>query len=214
MRLLLSSEAVPAGTPADLVRACRRRALAGLELAATEALGGQAMSGLRVPVPWLRLDDEVEPDAATHVARQLEASLLLTAPLDPPPVGIPLAIVHGAEPAEVGRAVEWAQVVGAGTAWEVQPGELTPDRLMDVLALTRPTLVHVRLLGAGPEAGDDVTADLMVRLALGGYAGTVTLAPSAAADLNAWARWLFTTRSWGCGTAHERRVRARPTPTA
>lgn len=218
MRLLLSSEASPVGTPANLARACRRRSLAGLELAAAEVRGVLDLYEVEVPVLWLRATEGLPSPFAIDAARRLGAGLLLgaTMDLDPPatiPTDIPCAVVHGTDVAEAARAVVWATEHDASTAWEVDPTGLATEQIEAVLAQTRPTLAHVRLLGAGPETGDDEgTAVLMVRLALSGYAGTVTLAPSADADLTAWSRWLFDTRSWGCGTAHERRVRAHTTP--
>lgn len=215
MRLVLSSEAFPTGTPADLARACRRRALAGLEVAASEVQGVVALYDPEVPVSWLRLGETRVAPEAVEAAHRLGAGLLLPAPVAHPPAGIAFAIVHGSDAAEVARAVAWAEETGAWTAWQIESETLTPERVAAVLDQTRPTLAHVRLLGAGPEATDDeATADLMIRLALSGYAGTVALAPSADADLDAWARWLFKTRSWGCGSAHEKRARAHATPNA
>ena len=209
MRLLLSSEALPTGTPADLARACRRRSLAGLEAAASEVRGVLALYDPEVPVRWLRHGEGPVRSDAVEAARRLGAGLLLPAPADAPPAGVPCAVVHGSDAAEVSRAAAWAEAHGAATAWEVEPEALTAEQVEAVLARTRPTLAHVRLLGAGPEATDDAgTAALMVRLALSGYAGTLALAPSADADRALWSRWLFKTRSWGCGTAHERKARA------
>lgn len=204
MRLLLSSEALPAGTAAELAHACRRRAFAGLEVAPSEVPPG----GFGVPVVWLRLGAGEAPEAAAEVARALGAGLLLPSPLEAPPEGIPLALLHETDPAGAALAAAWAEAHGAATAWQLAP-EDAPERVAEVFERTRPRLAHLRQLGGGPEAEEGgPAADVLVRLALSAYAGTIAPAPSAGADLGRWARWLLLSRSWGCGTAHERKARA------
>ncbi len=85
-----------------------------------------------------------------------------------------------------------------------------------MLDATGPRLAHVRLLGAGPEAeaggaeaGADGTGWLFGQLALRGYSGTVTLAPSSPDVLRQWEPWLQRGRGWGCGTAAEKQAAAR-----
>ena len=96
------------------------------------------------------------------------------------------------------------------TCWEVSPGILDTDRITGVLEATRPTLAHVRLPGSGPEADAPEHAGagaLLARLALAGYAGTISLVPSPGVDLALWRRWLLQQRGWGCGTAAEKQAR-------
>ena len=228
MRLLLSSDALPDAGLDVLHQACRRRALAGLEL----SLGAEQAHGLDeqacplhqqhgspcVPedvssVVWLRL-----PRAASLImtmiwsgaAHQMKAGLLLQEPLPAPPAATRMALVHGSDPAEARAAAGWARRHGARTCWEVTPGMLEPDRMERILEAALPTMAHVRLPGSGPEAEAPESAgtgSLLARLALSGYAGTISLVPSPGADLALWRRWLLDRRGWGCGTAAEKQAR-------
>lgn len=226
MKLLLSSDAAPAASMTELTRACRRRALAGLEVTAGSACGARAgrgrtreqAAGARgeddpARVHWLR----VPPGTSAgwmHVwassAHRLGAGLLLPAPWASPPKGLRLALVHGTDPAGAQRAARWAERYSAQTCWAVTPDASQAD-LEAVLDATGDSLGHVRLLGAGPEAqasGATGANPLWQALALRGYAGTVALAPSPGTDLDAWHRWLFDARGWGCNTAAEKKDRA------
>jgi len=229
MRLCLSSDALPGGGPEQLQQACERRALQGLELTLNaghahgldEAIcptkqneGIDCFAGSHEAVQWLRLP---EPPSLTMLviwaggAHQLGAGLVLPVPVDCP-LTIPTALLHGTDTEAARSAVAWAQQHDASTAWTVDPAHATPDILRRVLDITAPTLAHVRLLGAGPEAkhaDDDGTGTLMSELALRGYAGTLALAPSPQADLDRWARWLLTERGWGCNTAANKRAQSR-----
>lgn len=228
MRLLLSSDALP-DAPLDVLgQACRRRALAGLELSVgagqTHGLdervcplhqrnGSACVPEDAASVAWLRL-----PPSTSLVmlmiwagaAHQMGAGLLLPEPVPDPPTAVRLALVHGSDPAEARAAAGWARRHGAGTCWDVAPGTLEAGRVERVLAETLPTLAHMRLPGSGPEAdgpGSSGTGALLGRLALGGYAGTIALVPSPGADLGQWSRWLLDRRGWGCGTAAEKQAR-------
>lgn len=228
MKLLLSSDAAPAASTADLTQACRRRSLAGLELTAgaghahgvntalcppREQAGVACVAEDCAPVHWLR----VPPGASKAMtltwaggAHRLDAGLLLPAPAANPPQGVPLALAHGTDPAAAEDAARWAERRDAQTCWEVA-ADASKDDLNAVLDATAHRLAHVRLLGAGPEAQADGAAGahpLWSALALRGFAGTVALAPSPGADLGAWHRWLFDARGWGCNTAAEKKARA------
>lgn len=209
MKLILSSEALPGAPPADLMQAVARRALAGLELGAAEGAGDSARwEG--VAVPWLRLGEMPVTAALVESAQRLGAGLLVAAPVEAVPVDVPVAFLHGSDPAHTAQAVAWAQAQGARTAWEVAPGALDAAAAAATLQQTWPTLVHVRLVGAGPENEENEgLGSLLTRLALDGYAGTITLAPSPGADRARWATWLFQTRGWGCGSAAEKQGRTR-----
>src|SRR5690606_7976464 len=152
MRLCLSSDALPGGTLADLARAARRRALAGLELTPgagrAHGLDGPArpeggdVDG--VPVLWLRLPAAAEVGQWAWRAAAWGAGLLLEVPVPDPPPGV--ALVHGTDLAAARAAAAWARRHGAGTCWRVAPGDAASPDVGAVLEATGPTLAHVRLL--------------------------------------------------------------------
>lgn len=89
-------------------------------------------------------------------------------------------------------------------AWEADPANAPLGATAAaLLSGCREALVHIRLLGAGPESamheGRGV-GDLMARLALSGFGGMVILAPSSPRFHVAWAIWLGRRRGWGCGS--------------
>lgn len=228
MRLLLSSDTLPGAPLDELIQACRRRALGGLELSVGigqghgldervcplhQQDGGRCVPETVTSVAWLRL-----PRATSLImlmvwsgaAHQMKAGLLLQEPVLDPPVATPLALVHGAEPADVQAAATWARRHGARTCWDVAPGTWDAETVDRVLDVTLPTLAHIRLPGSGPEADDarsEGVGGLLTRLALRGYAGTIALVPSAWADHALWQRWLLERRGWGCGTAAAKQAR-------
>lgn len=227
MRLCLSSDALPAGSMADLASASRRRALSGLELrvgaghkhGVDESLctlrsqaGIACLSSDHVPVLWLVL-----PRGLTNIrvltwagaAASVGAGLILQDPVASPPSGMPLALLHGTDSAGAARAAAWAGRHGAATCWEFDGASVSGEACSHVLEATRSTLAHVRLLGSGPEAESQETGSaglLLSRLALSGYSGTLSIGPSAAADPEVWRHWLMEKRGWGCGTAAEKKA--------
>lgn len=229
MKLCLSSDALPAGSLDELTRASRRRALDGLELRIEAGHGHgldealctvrqqarvECLPGDHAPIVWLVLPQDVSLVMLliwTGAAHQLGAGLILEKPVPDPPRGVKLALLHGNDPAEAAQAVAWAERHSAFTCWQVNPA-LNEADIQTVLSATRSTLAHVRLLGSGPEADNSAspaTGVLMGRLALSGYDGSIALAPSSPNNSDAWRRWLFETRGWGCGTAAEKQARAR-----
>ncbi|HEX7069764.1 MAG TPA: hypothetical protein VF190_03115 [Rhodothermales bacterium] len=225
MKLLLSSAALPGASLAELTAACQRRALAGLEL--TLLRGHRHGVGERVdssspgisrdpdtPVEWLLLPEvcsaeELAPWA--EIARDMRAGLLLREWPDAVPSGCRIALVHGSDPEDAQEAVAWAVETGVGTSWHIGDEGRDRDLLESILAITRRRLVHVRLTGAGPEAGNEPgstgTGLLMAKLALSGYTGSIALVPSASKRLPEWEEWLLLGRGWGCGTAAEKKDR-------
>ena len=225
MRLLLSSDALPDAPFEVLVEAARRRALGGLELTldrgqghgadATACVARDGDACFPTPPPdlavaWLALPADAPLGLRSvwaSAAGRLGAGVLLRRPT-PEPLAVPTALVHGADPNAARQSARWAEAHGAGTAWEVRPSAFDTALWETVLDATGPRLAHVRVLGAGPEAeageGADGTGWLFGQLALSGYSGTVTLAPSSPEALTAWARWLRRGRGWGCGTAAEK----------
>jgi hypothetical protein len=67
-------------------------------------------------------------------------------------------------------------------------------------------LRHIRLLGGGPEAAAQEgkgVGELMGRLAIAGYSGSVILSPSSTRYRLAWQNWLGRRGGWGCGSRQE-----------
>jgi len=98
---------------------------------------------------------------------------------------------------------------GLALAWEADP-HLGPvgDMAAPLLERFGDDLGHIRLVGGGPEVAMQDGAgigDLMRRLALGAYAGTVILAPSTPRYGVAWQHWLGRRGGTGCGSAGETR---------
>ncbi|MHB1312076.1 MAG: hypothetical protein ACYC3L_08665 [Gemmatimonadaceae bacterium] len=93
---------------------------------------------------------------------------------------------------------------GLALVWECDPrrtpvGEVARVLLAEYGASVR----HVRLLGGGPESvmheGRGI-GELMGRLALSGFAGSVILAPSSARFHVVWSTWLGRRAGTGCGS--------------
>jgi hypothetical protein len=118
-----------------------------------------------------------------------------------------LAVMHGTDATQAGRCRALVEQVPAGSAalgWHVDPADAgVGTHAAAVLQAAGPLLAHVRLLGSGPEAaaseGKGIGA-LMARLALSGYRGSITLAPTAAETLPVWRIWLGRASGWGCGS--------------
>jgi len=229
MQIALSSAAVP-DAPIDTLRsAARRRDLKALELvlgaghghgigtpskaggrATTDAVPPQAGEP---PVQWLLASPAPSVTDVLYWGRQaslLDAGLLLQGAVLESPMGLPLALVHGTDLQEAQRAAAWARMHDAKTCWTVRLGQRESDGFAEVLDVTAPTLAHVRLLGAGPEAqsaGPDSlgTGAVLKELTLQGYSGTVALAPSANGSMSNWREWLFEERGWGCNTAAKKK---------
>jgi len=229
MQLTLSSAAVPDASIEALRSAARRRDLKALELvlgaghghgigtpskpggrATTDPVPSQAGAP---PVRWLLASRTPSVTDVLYWGRQaslLDAGLLLRGAVLESPLGLPLALVHGTDRQEAQRAAAWARMHDANTCWTVELGQSTPEQVADVLEATAPTLAHVRLLGAGPEAqsaGPDTVGmgTVLKELALQGYSGTVALAPSANGAAADWREWLFEERGWGCNTVAKKR---------
>lgn len=211
MKLLLSSETIPDASLEELHQACRRRALVGLEVQADQFFARIPVDAELEPcagIAWLRLPDTLAAGELVHwagIAAKGGLGLLLSEAVEELPAGVPVALIHRTDEASARDAVAWAKRHGAGTCWEVTPGDREA-----VFEETNATLVHVRLPGSGPETnepGSAGTGALIARLAMSGYSGTVSLIPSAGVDPALWRRWLLDQRGWGCGTAAEKAAR-------
>lgn len=225
MRLGLSSEAAPDASLGDPIRFAQRRGLAALELRDGDAHGiapgasalgsaagaqavraaGLALSGFRTG----RLEDEYR---LARLSEALGAPVLLAGPV---PLAARVArarkirdaggevavVLHGDSVVSDGIV---CRAAGATLAWEADPRHGSVGMMAaPLLERFADILRHIRLIGGGPEAalqdGSGI-GDLMHRLALVAYAGTLILAPSTPRYSVAWQHWLGR-RGRGCGSS-------------
>lgn len=242
MRLALSTAAAPELTLAELVEACGRRGLAGLELMADHAHGVapdldgerlmlvqrtlQASDIAVVALPFDRVDSALSA-AAAQLSAALGAPVVLSRSgvvsltSDRPTLrdrasravelyadaGGVLLFEHGSDPAHVAALHALVEAEGPdtlGLAWEIDPVDPRFGRdTADILEASGTALRHIRLRGGGPEAaaqeGLGIGA-LMARLALAGYDGDISVAPSTDRYRVAWSTWLGRGGGWGCGS--------------
>lgn len=222
MRLGLSSAVAPAAPFEELVAMCARRGLAALELrdrddhgigndalmgvAAAKHAGaaGVTITGYRIDRPRgrdLRFARLAEALAAPllvggeeNVAARIERGAALKA------VGAEVAIVVQGDVSsgEVERVVE----AGLALAWDADAPAVgrVAKRL---LPLARGRLRHIRFRGGGPESVENEgqgVGELMARLALASYTGSVILAPSSPRYHTIWEAWAGRRGGWGCGS--------------
>ncbi len=225
MRSGLSSEAAPDASLADLVSALRRHGLAAIELRAGDAHGisGALPEKALFEGMMLAADADVAISGYTDNGSDNEADLVMLSR-----VVRCLILVDGTRPFEerLERAsrlreggVHVAVVVrddaavmdartsvalGLQVAWVADPSRgPVGGTASQLLSECGERLVHVRLLGGGPESvmheGRGV-GELMGRLALAGFEGAVILAPSSPRFHVAWATWLGRRGGFGCGS--------------
>lgn len=225
MRLALCSSAAPDASLSGLFEACARRGLAALELREGDAHGlnpecenvadvvirgrshapASSIVGYRTSEPghdvWLgRLSKVLKAplllDGPTGVGSRVDRAVGIS------PVAGRVAIVIRGD--DYLRDAEAAVREGLDLAWDADPGQgALGDRVARLLDGFAERLRHIRLLGGGPEAslheGEGI-GEVMGRLALSGYAGTVALAPGSARYRVAWQTWLGRRGGWGCGS--------------
>ena len=228
MRLGLSSAAAPEASLDELLDACRERGLVALELreedghgvsGAPGGIGGVAAQRLAraagVAITAFRSRTGGEDLALARVAAGAGAPVLVAGSCCLPSraergaglasAGAEIAVtVQGDVPYE---ELERALACECQLAWDVDVAGgnvgATAARVLDALG---DRLRHVRMLGGGPEAamheGKGV-GELMGRLALAGYDGSLILAPSSTRFRVAWQSWLGRRGGWGCGSRQE-----------
>lgn len=165
------------------------------------------------PIRWLLLRPGASVTELLYWSRQahlIGAGLVLQNTIVESPLCVPLALLHPTDPERAHRAAAWARMHDAQTAWEVRLGATDDRQFEEVLDVTRPTLGHVRLRGAGPSAPSSApgtldTGTVLKELTLRGYTGTVALAPADRDEEAAWRTWLFDEQGWGCNTAAKKR---------
>ena len=228
MRLGLSSAAAPDATLDELIAICGRRGLAALELRESDGHGVSGAPGgvggaeaqeraraAGVEITGFRSSTGGEDLALARMAAAAGAPVLVdggccvSSRVDRAgglsSVGADIAVVLGGDVSN--ETLERAIGCGCQLAWnvDVSAGDAgaTAVRFLDRLG---ECLRHVRILGGGPEAamqeGKGV-GELMARLALAGYTGTIILSPSSTMYRVAWRNWLGRRGGWGCGSKQE-----------
>jgi hypothetical protein len=181
MRLTLSSAAAPELELPELLEACARRGLAGLELVAGHAHGiapgiesrevakrRRELAAGEVRLTGLYLPAAGKHDAAELARLSIAFGVPLVAPVEiaGPEVLARVAVIIAAEGGRLllrhdtseAAAVAAAEIVASigtasvGTAWQIQPHLDDPAEVAAVLAHASPYLRYIRLLGGGPEA--------------------------------------------------------------
>ena len=228
MRLGLSSAAAPDASLDELLEICVRRGLSALELREGDGhgvtgdpygIGGaEAQERARasdVEITGLRSTIAGDDLGLARVAAAAGAPVLVAGgccvssrtdrAVGLSSVGAGIAVTIQGDPAP--DDMELAGSCGCQVAWDVDvaSGDVgaAAERILTTLGSR---LRHVRILGGGPEVtmheGRGV-GELMGRLALAGYTGSVILAPSSARYRVAWQNWLGRRGGWGCGSKEE-----------
>jgi len=227
MRTGLSSAVAPGASLPALIDGATRHGLTTLELRAGDRHGVSSLLAsdpdaiaaimatareAHVAISGYRDLGHDDCDALAILARTLGTSILVAmdAPLDERLARADRLRLAGATVAVVVRgehaAVE-AQLVsrrGHAVAWDATPVEGgLGAQAAAVIEASGGLLGHVGVAGGGPESalheGRGI-GELMARLALSRYAGTVILAPSDPSYHLLWERWLARPHGWGCGS--------------
>lgn len=229
MRLALSSAAAPDASFEELLAACVRRGLAGLELRDVDghgvdvdqssldrAAGVARAAAADVVITGYRVSGIGDAERLAWLAASLNAPVLLDCAAGPLRQRIEDAL--RLRDAGVGAAVVVRGVTAVRDAADVAAAELSiawdadaaqapiADYAEALLRDCGAALRHITLIGGGPEVamqeGMGVGA-LMGRLALGGFDGNLALAPSSPRYRIAWQTWLGRRGGWGCGSKAE-----------
>lgn len=217
MRLGLSSAAAPDAGLDALLEIARRRGLYALELRAGDEHGvtpqqpaGWAAAAARdagVQLAAYRAGEDETADELAELSVTLGTRVLLA--------GREAAARARAVNAAGGRAAvlvtgphavedaEVAAAAGLAVAWEVQPLVAHAGDTARALLRLNERLVHITLVGGGPEVamqdGRGV-GELMGRIALAGWDGALAVAPSSPRFRIAWQQWLGRRGGTGCGS--------------
>lgn len=224
MRLGLSSAAAPEASLGELLEAAARRGLRGLELREGDAHGVDPMRLLlaagtpdeaaarSVEITGYRVTSPLDPRRLARLGELLRATILVDAPCDRD-IRISRALGVASEGGSVALVVRGPEVMedaragcsaGLDLAWDAHP-ETGALGWMAAALLGEfgDRLRHIRLYGAGPETelhhGSGI-GEMMGRLALAGYSGTVILTPTSTRYRVAWRTWLGRQGGWGCGS--------------
>jgi hypothetical protein len=226
MRLAISTEALPGAPMEQLLEACARRGLAGVELGYDEpgTLGVDpgwvnrlfpAAEGVEVAGCRMESDGALGPIGARMSARLRAPVLAFPEPLSLGRLGTAAELyrVAGgtllarvpADPSAVeslAARLDDLQADSLGIALEVRPGRDDAASMIAALDAAGPHLRLVRLHGGGPEGAAQIgqgIGSLMAALALRRYGYPLVLTPSRPDFHGVWTRWLTYPGSWGCG---------------
>lgn len=205
--------------PRDAADAVRRAAAVGIGIAAYRivvvperddatpslwALGSALDAPILVPVQ----DDDRRVDAAARRAARTVTELESQ--------GVDAMPVLPAGPTALRAASLLASELAPGDggprriAWDADPAAGDVARTGSaLLAFPDVRLELIGLRGGGPEAAEQEgrgVGSLMARLAMDGFAGTVSLSPSSERYRVIWDAWLRRRRGWGCGSTSEDRT--------
>lgn len=224
----LSSAAAPDAGLDELVEVSARRGFGALELSEGDGHGITPDSDKRafaaavkragsagVRISGYRALRTGHHTALARLSRGLGVPVLLDGPADLSArlMRAKAILAAGGEVSVVLRgtaAIEEAALAASGgftLAWEADPalgglGAMAGSLLRHHGSALR----HIRLQGGGPEAvmqeGTGV-GEMMRRLGVAGYAGTLILAPSTPRYRVAWRKWLERRGGWGCGSGGE-----------
>lgn len=221
MKLGLSSAAAPDASLDELVSACHRRGLAGIELVEGHGhgIGPGAPSTRTVRDASEKLRARGVPVIGFRVASSratTEEIMSLLDALDAPAIvpehlweesglegGLRAHALHRASGRDAARSHEDRNLV-----WEVgEAGEpLGTEDAARVLDRFGPRIRQIRLHGGGPESatGEGLgVGPLLTRLALARFDGCLVLTPSTPLYTVAWSAWLGRRGGWGCGGAED-----------
>lgn len=233
MRSALSSAAAPRASLDELLAGLALHGLDALELRvgdghdigsgtppAALAQVARRLNDAGAQIIALLDESHRQPGALRDVLNALGARLLLGAalPFDERLARAAQAAAAGVKQvaivirgADLEANVRMALDAGRDIVWEAHPddGQLAPlcDRAMEACG---PALAGVRLCGGGPESilheGRGIGA-AMARLAIGGFDGSLTLAPSDRKYHVLWDTWVGRRGGWGCGSNEEASAR-------
>ncbi len=223
MRLTLASSAAPDAHLDELVRACRRKGLDGLELVDGDGHGvrldaeasrtrasADARAGGVVLTSFRLADADALPDVPTGSVHGASPPLLvpLVAGARLQDLRRAAAAFAGAHRPLVVSSPDAALLAEAATAapsvevaWDFLPGATDPGDVDDLLRTVGRRLTHVRLFGGGPESvgqGGTGIGRMVAGLAQRGFPGALVITPSSLHYRIAWSTWLGRRGGWGC----------------
>ena len=221
MRLAISRRAAPDLPLSRFCELARARGLDGVELGerdlddarALEAAAGfivgihvESPGAVASPVTARRAAELGAPVIAARGAVANDALAALDAIYRRE--GAELFVAHGTAVLEAVHLVDALDGAGASfvfPAWEIDTKRDDLREAPGVLLATSGALRSIRMRGGGPELSDEDgagTGEVVSSIALSGYAGPLTIAPSTEDRVADWRLWLEGKGKTGCGTAH------------
>lgn len=197
----------------ELEALVRRRGLDGIELLAEDISNARHAAGIYVESASLIGSETMAQASATLgapvIAGRSAFPVCAISELDElyASVGGQLCLTHGTdaeEAAELTAAIASRGASHVMTAWEIRPLAEDLDDAATVLLAASETLAYIRLRGGGPELSAHDGAglgELLGKVALSHYSGTISLSPSSDDRVASWERWLTRTGKTGCGSA-------------